>query len=384
VNRDFGQFPPTIFDQMSVLAREHEAINLGQGFPEEDGPLELREAAARALIESSNQYPPMRGLPETREAAADHYRRFQGLDLDWRTEVTVTSGATEAIASILLGLLNPGDEVILIEPMYDAYRPLVARAGGVARYLRLEPPHWSLDEVALAAAFNEKTRAIVLNSPHNPAAALLDEATLSRIAAHCIAHDCLAICDDVWEHVVFDGARHQAMLAIPGMRERTVKVGSAGKMFQMTGWKVGFVCAAPELTDSIVRAHQYVTFTTPPNLQRAAAFGLAKEESFFAEMRTMLQRSRDRLSGALAAEGFAAAHCGGTYFMNVDLRASGIALDDAEFALRAVKEAGIAVIPLSAFYASDAPHGFIRLCFAKKDETLDRGVERLAKFRRAL
>jgi len=369
---------------MSTLARETGAINLGQGFPEEDGPLELREVAARALIEQSNQYPPMRGLAETREAVAAHYNRFHGLDLDWAREVTITSGATEAIAAALLAVLDDGDECVLVEPMYDAYAPLVRRAGAVPRYVRLEPPDWRVREDALAAAFTSKTRAIVINTPVNPAARVMDDEDIALIARFCVRHDSVAISDEVWEHVTFDGRTHRTLLAHPDLRARTIKIGSAGKMFQMTGWKVGFVCAAPELTELVVKAHQFLTFTTPPNLQRAAAHGLQKDKTYFDALRTELQRSRDRLTTALVAEGYAVLPSEGTYFLNVDLARSGFSLTDQDFALRAVREVGVAAIPLSAFYATAPNAQIVRLCFAKRDATLDAGAERLGHMRRAL
>jgi aspartate/methionine/tyrosine aminotransferase len=235
----------------------------------------------------------------------------------------------------------------------------------------------------LAAAFSSRTRAIVLNSPLNPSASLIERPDLEIIARLCIAHDAVAICDEVWEHVVFDGRRHQPLLGLPGMRERTIKIGSAGKMFSMTGWKVGFACAAPRITEIVAKAHQFLTFTTPPNLQAASAYGLAKDEGYFENMRADFQRSRDRLATGLAQEGFAVLPCAGTYFLNVDLMRSGISLGDQDFALRAVKHHGVASIPLSPFYATAPAQQLLRLCFAKRDETLDRGVERLAAARRA-
>jgi len=384
MNRVFTSLPPTIFDVMSGLAREHGAINLGQGFPEDDGPLVLRQAAARALIEGPNQYPPMRGLPETREAVAAHYNAHHGLDLDWQTEVTITSGATEAIAASLLAVIEPGDEVVLFEPMYDAYAPLVARAGGVARYVRLAPPHWRVTDAALKAVFSGKTKAVLFNTPLNPSGSLISAEELALIARYCIAHDAIAIADEVWEHVVFDGARHVSILTVPGMRERAVKIGSAGKMFQMTGWKVGFICAAPALTEVLSKAHQFLTFTTPPNLQRAVAEGLALPATFFEETRAEFARGRDRLANALEGAGYVVLPCAGTYFSCIDLKASGIALSDTEFATRAVKEAGVATIPLSAFYATPPETQLVRLCFAKRDATLDEGARRLAAMRERL
>ncbi|MDZ4778092.1 MAG: aminotransferase [Alphaproteobacteria bacterium] len=382
MNPIFASLPTTIFDVMSGLARETGAINLGQGFPEEDGPLDVREAAAAAILAGPNQYPPMRGLPGLREAVAEHYARLGDVALDWRTEVTITSGATEAIAASLLAVVSPGDEVVVFEPMYDAYAPLIARAGGTPKPVRLSPPRWTADATTLAAAFSSRTRAVVLNTPLNPTASVFNEAMLARIAALCVAHDAIAISDEVWEHVTFDGVRHRSMLSAPGMRERAIKIGSAGKIFSMTGWKVGFVCAAPALTEVVAKAHQFLTFTTPPHLQSAVAYGLGKPAVHFDAMREGYARSRARVEAGLRQEGFVTLPCEGTYFLNVDLRASGIALDDADFAIRALKEAGVATIPLSAFYAAGAEKGYVRLCFAKRDETLDRGIAALAKTRR--
>jgi aspartate/methionine/tyrosine aminotransferase len=382
MNRIYASLPQTIFDVMSGLAREMGAINLGQGFPEWDGPADIREVAAKALMDGPNQYPPMRGIQPLREAVAEHYGRMQGVALDWKTEVTITSGATEALAAALLAVLEPGDEVVLFEPMYDSYLPMLRRAGATARFVRLEAPHFRVDPRQLAAAFTDRTRAVVLNTPLNPSATLICAEDLQLIADACIAHNAIAISDEVWEHVVFDGRRHLSMLAVPGMRERTIKIGSAGKMFSMTGWKVGLVCAAPQLSDAVAKAHQFLTFTTPPNLQTAVAYGLTKSATYFADMATGLQASRDRLAAALTAEGFAVLPSEGTYFLSIDLRASGIALSDTDFAMRAVREAGVAAIPVSAFYVTPPDSALIRLCFAKHDATLDQGAERLARARR--
>jgi N-succinyldiaminopimelate aminotransferase len=384
MNPVFASLSDTIFDVMSGLARETGAVNLGQGFPEWDGPEDIRQKAADALMSGPNQYPPMRGLPKLREAVAEHYGRLQGVSLDWQTEVTITSGATEALAAALLAVLSPGDEVVLFEPMYDSYLPMLRRAGAMARFVRLEPPHWRVDRQALAAAFTDKTRAVVLNTPLNPSASLIGAEDLALIAEQCVKHDCIAISDEVWEHCVFDGARHVSMLSAPGMRERTIKIGSAGKIFSMTGWKVGFTCAAPKLTQAFAKAHQFLTFTTPPNLQEAVAYGLGKPAAHFDEMRQQLARARDKLGGALAEEGFVTLPAAGTYFMAVDLAASGIALSDMEFAVRAVKDAGVATIPFSAFYDTPPTSALVRLCFAKSDATLDRGVEAMAKARKLL
>lgn len=377
----FANLPTTVFEEMSGLARELGAINLGQGFPDDPGPLAIRQKAADEVLNGYNQYPPMAGLPQLREAVAGHYGRAQGLELDWKTEVTITSGATEALAAAFLALVEPGDEVVVFQPVYDAYLPLIRRAGGVPKLVRLEPPHWRFDRAMLEAAFTEKTRFVVLNNPINPAGVVLPREDLELLAGFCAAHDVTAICDEVWEQVVFDGAAHIPLMSLPNMRERTVKIGSAGKMFGLTGWKVGYLCAAPALTHALARAHQFLTFTTPPNLQAAVAFGLDNPGDWFTAMPAGLARSRDRLGEGLTREGFKVLASQGTYFLNVDLAASGVSEPDRAFALRAVKEAGVAAIPVSALYETDPVTGILRLCFSKGDATLDSGVERLARAR---
>ena len=380
-NPIFANLPTTVFEEMSGLARQYGAINLGQGFPDDPGPEAIRAKAADGVMNGYNQYPPMAGLPELREAVAGHYARSQGLDLDWQSEVTITSGATEALAAAFFGLIQPGDEVVVFQPLYDAYLPLIRRAGGVPRLVKLSPPHWRFDRAMLEAAFTAKTRFVVLNNPINPAGAVLPDSDLALLAEFCVRHDTIAICDEVWEQVVFDGAVHRPLIGYPGMRERTVKIGSAGKMFGLTGWKVGFLCAAPALTHVLSRTHQFLTFTTPPNLQAAVAFGLENSGDWFEAMPKALQRSRDRLAEGLKREGFAVLPSQGTYFLNVDLAASGVTEGDRAFALRAVTEAGVASIPVSALYEEDHVTTILRLCLAKMDATLDAGVERLAKAR---
>ena len=380
-NPIYEALPTTIFSVMSGLAQELGAINLGQGFPDEPGPEAIRRRAADEALTGNNQYPPMPGIAPLREAVARHYGRRQGLDLDWKSEVTVTSGATEALAASFLSLISPGDEVVLFQPLYDSYLPMVRRAGGVAKLVRLSPPDFRLERAALEAVFSERTRLVVLNNPLNPSATMASEADLALLAEFCVRHDAVAVCDEVWEHVVFDGRVHRPLMGFPGMRERCVKIGSAGKMFALTGWKVGFICAAPALTGVIAKAHQFLTFTTPPNLQAAVAWGLENSDAWFAAMPGALAASRDRLAEALRREGFAVLPSQGTYFLNVDRTASGIAEDDMSFCLRAVKEAGVAAIPISAFYEEAPVTHLIRLCFPKRDATLDEGARRLAKAR---
>ena len=380
-NPIFSSLPTTIFEEMSGLARANGAVNLGQGFPDDPGPEAVRAKAAEAVLSGYNQYPPMAGLPELRQAAAAHYGRTQGLELDWASEVTVTSGATEALAAAFFGLLEAGDEVVVFQPFYDAYVPLIRRAGGTPKLVRLQPPDWRFDRAMLAAAFSARTKLVVLNNPINPTGTVLPDADLALLAEFCVAHDAIAVCDEVWEQVLFGAARHRPLIAYPGMRGRTVKIGSAGKMFGLTGWKVGFLCAAPELTHALARTHQFLTFTTPPNLQTAVAWGLENAGDWLETMPRQLEASRDRLAEGLRREGFAPLSSEGTYFLCVDLAASGVTEDDRAFALRAVREAGVAAIPVSAFYETEPVISILRLCFSKADATLDEGVKRLAKAR---
>lgn len=377
MNKIFADLKTSIFETMSRLARENGAVNLGQGFPDGAGPLDVREKAAEAVVTGWNQYPPMLGLPETRQAVAAHYRRFQDLDLDAETEIMITSGATEAITDALMSVVEPGDEVVLFQPMYDAYLPLVRRAGGVPRFVTLKPPYWRLTREALEAAFTPRTRAVLFNNPLNPAAVAFSDEDQALLAEFCVRHDAIAICDEVWEHVMFDGKAHKPLMSFPGMRERTVKIGSAGKIFSLTGWKVGFVMAAPDILRVIAKAHQFFTFTTPPNLQAAVAYGLAKDDAYFTGMRADFQRSRDRFAAGLADLGFVTLPSEATYFLNIDLAASGIAEDDVAFCQRLVNERKVAAIPVSAFYAEQPVTSVIRLCFAKRDETLDAALANL-------
>jgi aspartate/methionine/tyrosine aminotransferase len=295
--------------------------------------------------------------------------------------VIVTSGATEAIAASLLALISPGDEVVLFQPLYDAYLPLVLRAGGVPRLVRLTPPDWRISEEKLAEAFTPKTRFVLFNNPHNPTARSFGRDEMEILASFCVRHDAIAISDEVWEHVQFDGRIHIPLSTLPGMAGRTVKIGSAGKIFSLTGWKVGWVAAAPDLAAAVAKAHQFVTFATAPNLQHAVAYGLGKGDDYFAAMRAGFAASRDAMRVALEDVGYAVLDAEGTYFLSVDLAASGIALDDASFCDRAVREFGVAAIPVSAFYAENPVTNVIRLCFAKRAETLDAGVAALAQAR---
>jgi aspartate/methionine/tyrosine aminotransferase len=380
MNPLYENLPTSIFAHMSALAVEHGAVNLGQGFPDFGWPEDVVAKAAEALTHGSNQYAPMLGLPALREAIAAHYRRHQGLAVD-PAEVFVTSGATEALAAAILALVSPGDEVVLFQPLYDAYLPLVLRAGGVPRFVRLTPPDWRITAEALAEAFTERTRLVIFNNPHNPTARVFASEELALLADACIAHDAVALTDEVWEHLVFDGRAHVPLACLSGMAERTVKVGSAGKIFSLTGWKVGWIVAPAATAATLAKAHQYLAYATPPNLQAAVAYGLGKDDACFDGMRAAFQAARDGLAAELERIGYAALPTEGTYFLNVDLAASGIPADDAAFCERIVRDAGVAAIPVSAFYAERPVATIVRLCFAKRDETLAAGVAGLARAR---
>jgi N-succinyldiaminopimelate aminotransferase len=376
----YAEMEPTIFEHMSGLARAHDAINLGQGFPDEPPHPDMVAAAARALAEKSNQYPPAFGLPELRDAICAFYARRQGLTLV-REQVIVTSGATEALAAAILAFVGPGDEVILFQPAYDSYAPMVRRAGGVPVSIALTPPDWRYGAEQLSAAITPRTRVLILNDPLNPAGTVASEAELAMIADACVRHDLVAICDEVWEDVRFDGVPHRSLLSFPGMAERAVKIGSAGKIFGLTGWKTGWICAAPEMATALGRAHQFLTFTTPPALQWAVAEGLGQPDSWFVAQREGWAASRRRLGDALEAAGFTVLPNAATWFLCIDLAASGIALSDREFSERAVREERVASIPVSALFDGDGPRHILRLCFAKDGAVLDEAVARLAAFR---
>ena len=377
MNPLYQQMPVSVFERMSVAAAEHGAVNLGQGFPDFGWPEPIIAAAAEALVHGSNQYAPSRGLPELRRAVAEHYGREQGIQLG-PENVLVTSGATEAIAASILALVEPGDEVVIFAPAYDAYAPLVRRAGGIVREVALRPPEWRIEAEALAAALSDRTRAIVLNNPHNPTGRLFGVNELEIVAAAAREHDLLVLSDEVWEHVLLDGS-FTSFASLPGMAERTLKWGSAGKIFSLTGWKIGWLVAPPELASVVARAHQFLTFATATNLQVAVAFGMEQGSGWLEPMRQSFRRARDRLTHGLEAAGFKVLPSASTYFLCVDLAASGLAPDDEAFARLAVEQAGVAVIPLSAFYEEQPARHLVRLCFAKRDETLDAGIAAMDK-----
>ena len=380
LNPVFADRPVTIFAVMSALANASGAINLGQGFPDEDGPSALLDAAAKALREGPNQYAPVSGLPELRQAVARANARFYGLDVDWETETLVTSGATEALAAAFLGFLQPGEEAVLFTPVYDCYAPMVEAAGARARFVSLKAPEWRIDEAALRAAVTEKTKVIALNSPHNPAGRVFTDAELEIVARVAIDHDLLVVCDEVYEHLLFDGRKHRPLMTFPGMRERCVRIGSAGKTFSLTGWRIGYVTGPGRLIEGVMKAHQYLAYTTPGHLQKAVAMGLDLGDAYYEEFASTLQAKRDLMREGLAAAGFDVLPCEGAYFITVDIRSVG-AKDDAEFCRRLTEQGKVAAVPVSSFYpAGDAPRHYARFCFCKKRDVIEEASERLRVF----
>ncbi len=385
-NSIYTGMPTTIFEVMSQLARESGSINLGQGFPDVDGPLDIRQKAADELISGYNQYPPMMGLPVLRQAVADANKRFYGLDIDPANEVVVTSGATEAISDCLTALIEEGDEVILIEPLYDCYLPLAKRAGATVKSIRIVPPKWQIDREELEAAFSDRTKLIVLNDPHNPAGKVYSDEEKGWIAELLEKYDAYAVCDEVYEHITFDGLPHKPLMAFDGMRERCLRIGSAGKTFSLTGWKIGYITGSKELLDPVAKAHQFSTFTTAPNLQAAIALGLNKGNSYYEELSSDLQSKRDRLAAGLRGAGFKVIDSQGSYFLTTDVTdlcaKKGLPLDDAAFCQTITEQAGVTAVPVSAFYIEDenhaaAPKQFVRFCFCKQESVLDEAIQRL-------
>ncbi len=379
-NKTFAKTGTTIFEVTSRLAAEHGSINLGQGFPDDNGPEDIRQKAAEYLEDRPNQYPPMLGVPELRQAVAAHDKKFYGIDLNWENSVLVTAGATEALASCLFGLIEEGDEVIVIEPLYDSYLPIIRRAGGIPKLVRLLPPDWSLPKEELAAAFSDKTKLIILNSPMNPCGKVFTADELLFIAELIVKHDAYAVCDEVYEHLIFDDRKHIPLITMPGMNNRCLRIGSAGKIFSLTGWKIGFIVADPSLLQPVAKAHQFITFTIVPNLQRAVAYGLGKPDSFFANVASDMQAKRDLLSGLLSDIGFSVLPCGGTYFVTADFSKLGFEGIDTEFCKTVTIEAGVTAIPVSAFYEGDSPRNFVRFAFCKNPSILQEAAARLANY----
>ncbi len=381
VNPVFASSGISVFEIMSRLAAETGAINLGQGFPEGLELQALIAAATDALHSGSHQYPPMLGLPALRQAVADNARRFFNIEADWETEVLVTSGATEALADSFLALINSGDEVIVLEPAYDSYSPVIRRAGGVVVPVRLSPPHWELPLQALSDAITPRTRLIVVNNPMNPIGKVFTHEELSFIAELAVKHDLTIIADEVYEHLTFDDNKHISLFSLPEIRDRVVRIGSAGKSFSLTGWKVGYITADAQLLKVISRVHQYMTFTTPPALQAAVAVGLNLPDSYFTGLREELAKRRDYLDAGLREAGFSIATAPATYFAVADISTLDKNGDDLAFSQRLTREAGVTPVPVSSFYSERNITSHVRFCFAKKLDTLETAINRLRDWR---
>ena len=367
----------TIFAEMSALAVETGAINLGQGFPDEDGPIEVADAAIAAIRAGVNQYPPGPGIGELRIAIAQHQARFWGIAVDPGTEVLVTAGATEAIAATVLALCDPGDEIIAFEPTYDSYTAVAARAGARLRPVTLRPPHFEADIDALEALVNDRTRLLLLNSPHNPTGKVFTPAELEAIARVCVDRDLIAVTDEVYEHLVFEG-EHRPLATFPGMAQRTLTISSAGKTFSFTGWKIGWVCGADELVTAVRTAKQFITYVNGAPFQPAIAVGLGLEDAFYAQLASTLQAKRDVLCDGLRAAGFEVFVPQGTYFATVDIRPVG-GDDGLEFCRLLPKRCGVVAVPSSVFYEDPATgRHLVRFAFCKRTEVLTEAAERLA------
>lgn len=370
----------TIFEIMSRMAADLGAVNLGQGYPEGLEPGAVLDHLAKIALNGPHQYPSMMGTPALRQAIARHEKRFWSVDVDPMTQVMVTSGATEALAATILALIDPGDEVVVFEPLYDSYLPIIRRGGGIPKPVRLSPPDWALPRAEIAAAFGPQTKLVILNSPTNPSGKVFSADEMAFLADLAQRHDVYVLCDEVYEHLTYDGRRHIPMMTLPGMAERTVKIGSAGKIFSLTGWKVGWVIAAPTTLSVVAKSHQFLTFTTPPLLQEAVAWGLDQQQDYYTSLPPILAKRRDRLANGLDRLGFKVAQASGSYFLTADYTPLDATRDDEAFCRRMVQEARVAAIPVSAFYSDGAATGFIRFCFAKTDEMIDQALARLGEW----
>jgi N-succinyldiaminopimelate aminotransferase len=382
-NRVAG-FGTTIFSTINGIARQYNAVNLGQGAPDFDGPPEVLAAAVNAVNNNMNQYAPGMGVPSLRTAIARHAARFYGMQIDPEKQVIITAGATEAMFAAIMGLTDPGDEVIVFEPVYDTYVPNMGMAGVSPRYVPMHAPDWHFDPADLAAAFNSRTKAIIINSPHNPTGKVYSREELTIIAELCQKHNVIAITDEVYEHILYDGTTHTPIATIPGMEDRTLTISSLGKTFSVTGWKIGWAVGNPELVESVVRAHQWITYCVASPLQVAAAAALDLPDGYYQNLIQVYQTRRDFLMGALLEAGFTVQKPRGGYFIVADWRAVGPAhiQDDITFAEWLIKEKGVATIPLSPFFqAANKAQGrdFVRFAVCKKEETLQAAVDRLQK-----
>ncbi len=371
----------TVFAEMSALALATGAVNLGQGFPDTDGPPEMAEAAVDAIRSGANQYPPGPGIPDLRQAISEHQQRFYGLTVDPATEVVVTTGATEAVAAALLGLVDPGDEVVALEPFYDSYTACIQMAGGVRVPVTLRAPDFRLDVDRLRAAVTARTRLILLNSPHNPTGTVLTRAELAAVAELAVERDLVVVTDEVYEHMTYD-VPHLPLATFPGMAERTLTISSAGKTFSFTGWKVGWASGPRHLVQALMGAKQFLTYVSGAPLQPAVAVGLRLPDAFFDAVRSELRAKRDRVCTGLRAAGFEVHEPQGTYFVTADVRSLGFA-DGLEFCRELPHRAGVVAIPHQVFYDDvEAGRPLVRFAFCKRDEVLDEAMTRLQSLRR--
>jgi N-succinyldiaminopimelate aminotransferase len=382
-----ASFGTTIFVEINDLARRHKAVNLGQGAPDFDGPPAVLAAAIQAVNGALNQYAPGIGMASVREAIAQHAESFYGQKLDPESEVLVTSGATEGMFAAILGVTDPGDEIIVFEPVYDTYVPNLIMAGVTPRYVPLRGDQWNFDPDELARSFNPRTRAIIINTPHNPTGKVYSPDELHIIAELCLKHDVIAITDEVYEHILYDDAVHTRLATLPGMRERTVTISSLGKTFSVTGWKVGWALGPAGLVNAVNQAHQFITYAVASPLQAAAVTALSLPSSFFEQLQGDYQRRRDRLTEALENSGFKIFRPSGSFFVMVDWRgvAPARVQDDYEFARWLTAEVGVACIPASPFYQESDKHmgkHCARFAVCKKDDTLAAAAERLSRLGR--
>ena len=381
-NTVFYNRPKSIFPTMSALAQKHDAINLGQGFPDEDGPQEMLRHAAEAMLEGPNQYVPVEGVPALRAAVARDNKRFYGLEIDPLTETLVVSGATEGLAACFLGLLNPGDEVIIFAPFYECYAPQIEATGARAVSISLKPPDWRIDPVALKEKISSRTKLIVINTPHNPLGKVMSDAELQDIADCALANDLVVVCDEVYEHLIFEPHIHRPLMTFPGMRERCIRVGSAGKTFSVTGWRIGYLTGTSALIEAVAKAHQHLAYTSPGHLQHAVAHALEFGDDYYTAFKEGMMSKRDFLSRELEKAGFSVGDCAGTYFLTVDIAPFGFD-DDMAFCRDVTEHAKVAAVPISSFYLpdeSEKPRNFVRFCFCKRETVLSEAAERLNRY----
>ena len=381
-NPVFADRPVTIFAVMSALAQKHNAINLGQGFPDEDGPAEIIDFAANAMRNGNNQYTPTMGVPALRKAVAASNQRFYGIELNWETQTLVTSGASEALAASFLGLLNPGDEAILFAPYYDSYAPMVEAAGATPVIIDLEGPEWSLDREKIEAAISPATTLMAINSPHNPLGKTLKIDDLKMLADIAITHDLRVVCDEVYEHIIGENTPHIPLMTLPGMADRCVRIGSAGKTFSLTGWRIGYLSGPADMVSAIAKTRQFLGYTTPEHTQLAVAHGLGFDDSYFEKLASDMRAKRDIIEAGLTSIGFDVMACEGTYFISADIR-NFTDKPDHDYCIELTENARVTAIPLSAFYhhkLSKPPTHYIRFCFCKKTQILNEALDRLKRY----